>query len=391
MDTWIVCQLGSFSGTNLTFARDAGLFCRAFNELNYNTKLILKKPSHEGEIKELVIRASEEELKSDKWWKSISSNCVFLYPQYFTRNIDVVKSMKRAGKKIIVYMDAGSEIYPFYSWWFNTKLIFRKHKIKGEKFYILKSFLEIFKLHFSLFNFKRFIFFKSVDFVVFPSPLSLKHHLSIPFYLPKDIRKKSIVSGCPIDWNFSYDGTKKEDLVLAIGRWDDEESKRARYLIKAIECSLDKNNAVFHIFGITPSYIYEWHSGLSLEKQSRVVLHGKVSVDELKKFYAKSKIVLCPSIHEGTHLASAEGLCFGCSIVVPPCPTLSCVHWYTSKDSGTISKFDTPESFADAVTSELSMWETDKRNPFTISEKWQEEFHATKTVKKILNSVDLVP
>ena len=382
---WVVCQLENFNGDVSDFSRDAGLFCRAFNELGYDTKLILKSPSKKGELKQYVLRATEAELCSVDWWKNIEAQNVFLYPQYYTKNVHIVEAMKKARKRIVVYMDAGSEIYPFYSWWFNTKLIFRKNKINGARFYVIKSFLEIIKMHFSIFNFNRYNFFKFVDLVVFSSPLSAKHHLSIPFYLPREIKKKAIVSGCPIDWTFLYDGIKKENIALAIGRWDDEESKRSRYLMEAIECSFNKTDIVFHVFGNTPSYMYEWYSNLPQENQSRVLLHGKVTVDELKKYYVKSKIVLCPSIHEGTHLASAEGLCFGCSVVVPPCPTLSCVHWYTSKYSGTISQYDTPESFAEAVTSELSMWETDKRNPFAISQQWQEEFCATQTVKKVLN------
>ena len=386
---WVVCQLENFNGDVRDFARDAGLFCRAFNELGYDTKLILKAPSKEGELKEFVVRGTEEELSSVEWWRKIDEENVFLYPQRFTSNINIkiVKAIKKSGKQIVAYMDVGSEIYPFHSWWFYTKLIFRKHKIKNSVFFVVKSIFDIIKQHLTLFNFNRYRFFKLIDFVVFPSPISCKHHLSIPFYLPNKIKKKSIVAACPIDWSFSYDGTKKEDIVLAIGRWDDEEQKRSQYLMKAIEYSLDRTDAIFHIFGVTPQRMHDWHSRLPQEYKLKVVLHECVPNSELREYYNKARIVLCTSIHESTHLVSAEGLCLGCSVVVTPCPTLSCIHWYTSKNSGTISRYDTPEAFSEAIVHELRMWEINRRNPSAISQQWQDELHVTQTVKKVLNRI----
>ena len=59
------------------------------------------------------------------------------------------------------------------------------------------------------------------------------------------------------------------------------------------------------------------------------------------------------------------------------------VVWYTTKDSGTVAKEDTPESLADAILEELRQWEQGHRNPTAIAAAWQPFFLADKVMARI--------
>ena len=103
------------------------------------------------------------------------------------------------------------------------------------------------------------------------------------------------------------------------------------------------------------------------------------------KVYAKSKICLCSSRYEGSHIASAEALCAGASVVGPRLtPQLNCLQWYVSHDSGTLSPDDSPESLSGALLEEIRAWDSGKRNPEEISRYWCSLLHAENSCKRII-------
>ena len=100
--------------------------------------------------------------------------------------------------------------------------------------------------------------------------------------------------------------------------------------------------------------------------------------------YNSAKVPLCPSLYESSHIVSGEALCCGGSVVSACQPILLLdVVWYTTKDSGTVAREDTPESLADAVLEELRQWEQGHRNPAAFAAHWQPFFHADKVIEQI--------
>lgn len=132
-------------------------------------------------------------------------------------------------------------------------------------------------------------------------------------------------------------------------------------------------------------FLHEWHQQLPPQHQNYIHLNGIIPNQKLIKVYAKSKICLCSSRYEGSHIASAEALCAGASVVGPRLtPQLNCLQWYVSHDSGTLSPDDSPESLSGALLEEIRAWDSGKRNPEEISRYWCSLLHAENSCKRII-------
>lgn len=387
---WYTCIPKPLSGNESFFNRDAGLFCRAFLEIGVESKMVLPLPHRDGELAH-VLRTDYKNLESAAWWKSQGIDGVVLYSWTLTQYTPIAKAIHDSGAKLVLFLDIGSYIYPWEHWWNGTKLVFRDEKFKRRNAYLLRAILQILRMHtLGIANyFRRRKHIGYADMVAIPSPKAVHAHQRVPFLLSAESKSRIRLIACPIAWHFKYDATiKKSDTVIAVGRWDDEEPKRPRYMMKAIElaCAQDRT-AKFDIFGFTPEFMREWHEALPSDLQDRVLLHGVVPNSELSHYYQTAKICLCPSIHEGTHLASAEAVCCGCSVVVGPNPSLAAVHWYASEHSGTVAEADTPESYAAAIVKELDEWQSGHRDPIQISDIWSNRLHATESARKVIELV----
>lgn len=194
-------------------------------------------------------------------------------------------------------------------------------------------------------------------------------------------------SPCPVSRDFCYNGEKKENLIIAIGRWNDEEQKRSRCLMETLEHFYSNGgDAAMEIYGTMTPALQEWREALPEAIRLHISLKGYVDNDRLKDVYNRARTIVCTSSHEGSHNVSAEALCCGCSVVVTNRPrNLSALHWYTSHQSGQISAIDTPASWAEALAREETAWENGERDPMAISSYWRSFFHADKVYSRIFS------
>ncbi len=387
---WFSCIPKPLSGNESFFNRDAGLFCRAFLEIGVESKTVMPLPHRDGELS-YVLRTDYKNLGSPDWWRSLNIDGVVLYSWTSSKYNAIAKAIHDAGIKLVIYLDTSSAVYPWQNWKFGTKLMFRSEKFKHGNRYLPYALWAVLRAHtISMANYgMRRKHIGYADIVAIPTPYGVEAYKTVPLLMSKESKKRIRLIPCPIAWHFKYDeNVKKEKMVIAVGRWDDEEPKRPRYMMRAIELVCAQNNSLrFDIFGYTPEFMKDWHQNLPPNAKARITLHGVVPNRELSNYYQKAEICLCSSIHEGTHLASAEAVCCGCSVIVAPNPSLAAVHWYASENSGTVSVKDTPESFADAVLKEATEWQYGNRNPRQISDIWCDRLHATQSVKKIIDNI----
>ena len=192
----------------------------------------------------------------------------------------------------------------------------------------------------------------------------------------------------PVASRCKYNGENKENVILAVGRWNDERQKRSRFLMLSLECLYKGGcSAETKIFGSITDEMRDWHRSLAEDVAEKIRLEGYLENSLLHQEFCKAKIILCPSRYEGSHIVSAEALCCGVSVVVTNLPkTLRTPHWYTTKNSGRVSAVDSPESFAEAVRKELQAWDAGERNPVDISDAWQPYFHVDKVMNQIFKN-----
>ena len=359
------CTPVAFHGDARFFTRDTGLICKNLRRLGAESKAIMPLPFHEDDIREDIIRVPMEQLKSTEWWRSLHLDGVVLYSWGAPRYLAIARAIKKAGVMLVLHLDTNGDF-------FLDAAPRRRSLATRLKEAVTHPLIDILRA--------RHLGYADVITCAAPVGEAILHK---PFY--GALKGNFFPFACPVSPTMAYDGRPKEDRIIAIGRWDDVYQKRPEMLMGALAVLYERGcTAVTEIYGNITDDLRAWHATLPLEMQSKVHLAGLVPNDMLYDVYNFAKVLLCPSLYEGSHNVSAEMLCCGGSVVCA-CQSvlLRDVVWYTTKDSGTVAKEDTPGSLADAVLEELRQWEQGHRNPAAIAAAWQPFFHADKVMTRI--------
>ena len=387
---WFSCTPVSFKG-NFPF-RDTGAYCTGFKSLGIESRLVMPLPSYAEDSPD-VLRTEYSNLENSEWWRSLHLDGVVLYSWSLPRYTPIAKAIHESGTKLAIYLDTNEVVYPFQAWRGGTLLAARTAKAKHPQFWMAHFFKTILHAHLNVINYpKRRRHLGYADIIGIPSPGGVENHKKIPLLLSKTSKNKLFLMPCPITDCNRHDGTSKEKRVMAVGRWDDLSQKRPFYLMTAVEIALAKDLELkFDLFGLAPDFIRKWRDSLPDDVRQRIALHGIKPNVEIGVYLRKSMACLCSSSHESTHLVSAEAVCNGASIVVPPLSTLKVVQWYASEDSGTIAEKDTPESFAAAICQEVENWAQKRRDPQKISDTWCSRLHVQETIRKLFARLAVFP
>lgn len=387
MKKWYTCTPVPFKGDSSFFYRDSGLFSRCFEEAGCESRAIMPGPAQEGDWPNLI-RTEYRNLEDPEWWKALNVDGVLLYSWGSPKFEKVARAIKKGGIKLVICLDTSWGFYPFYDWAAQTKFLYSYYKTSVGRFWLLKFIWRLFKanvlgvLYIEPYRKKHL---SHADRITVPLP-DLFKKLTVPNIFYGDFFKKRLSLVCPpAASHFIYDGTLKEKQVIAVGRWDDVEVKRPFFLMGALQACLSKNKEVkMVVVGRGIEQIERWRDGLPSEDAARVALFAEMPNTDLVGLYKRSRISLCTSAKEGTHVVSTEALCCGCSVVAPEKVSLSAFSWYVSEESGTLAKEDTPESMAEAILAELEKWDAGERNPGRIACIWGKRFHGVESVKRIL-------
>ena len=389
MKRWFTCTPVPFRGDEAFFNRDSGLFSRAFRATGAESKAVMPLPWQDGDLRDELVRTDYANLESPDWWRQFHLDGVLLYVWSAAKFRPIVEAVRKAGAKAVLYQDCGSVVFPWNEWRLGVRMMHRRAKLAhpGNPAAAWADFLlRLARGHASVLHYPaRRRLFAAADAVTFPYPAALDAWCRVPGLVPRRIRETAFVLPCPVAPHFRYDGTPKEPMVVAVGRWDDEEQKRGGLLLRTMEEAWKRRPVPFHVFGTIPPSFAGWLGALPPGLAALVSFHGRVPNAELATWYNRTQVSLCTSIHESTHIASAEAVCCGCGVVAPPLSSVSCCHWYASEGSGTVAVEDTPESLADAVLSELSAWESGRRDAAALSGTWSKRLLAVNSVNGILS------
>lgn len=361
------CTPVAFHANDWFFIRDSGLISRALRRLGAESKVIMPLPYYDDDHREELIRTEYKNLESAAWWKSLRIDGLVLYSWGAPRYRNIAKAIHQAGIRLVVHMDSSGDfvgVFPKGTSCLRKLLTWGCVKLQD----ILRA------RHLSYAD------------IITMCPDAAKA-VSRKLFYGRDIVDKCYPMPCPVNPHFAYDSSGKKPLILCIGRWDDEFQKRPSMLMQTLEhlYTLGRQ-AETRIYGVITPALRCWHTSLRPKLQHQIKLIGAIENAELASEYCAAQIVLCTSSFESSHIVSAEALCCGCSIVTPNRPTpLRDVLWYTTKNSGTISAEDTPESLAEAIRHELQLWESGQRDPQAIAHAWQPHFHADKVFNTIFS------
>ena len=349
------CTPVAFHANDYFYTRDTGLICRELRKGGYSCRVIMPLPAQEDDLNaDELIRVPMRNLSQPSWWRGAGIDGVILYSWGDPRYTSIARAIRKAGLKLIIHFDSSGELHEHLQRpgrrWLNA--------IKDCAVNLLR------RLH-----------------------LGYAHAITTSGPCIDSFRKDSyygaaIADKChefpaPVNSCFRYEGSTKKARIICTGSWQ-YPVKRAELMMRTLETTLHHHTtAQADICGTLTPALEAWHSSLSAEMQQRIHLHGQCSHAHLSELCNAACISLCTSESEGSHGASAEALCCGCSVVCPPRPLLSVVQWYTSRNSGTVAAEDTPEALSIAVLAELQLWRDGTRQASAIATAWQPCFQAS--------------
>lgn len=361
------CTPVAFPANEHFFIRDTGLISRTLQSMGIESKCIMPLPYHDSDQREGIIRTEYKNLRSVSWWKSLGIDAVILYSWGAPRYTLIARAIHKAGIKQVIHLDTSGN--------FN-----------GEDWDELPWYKKIARfIRTNLSDIIRAKHLSYADVLTMGKPAC--SHISRRLFYCKSMQDKCFPMPCPVSPLCKYEGEDKQDVILCIGRWHDEYQKRSKMLMQTLEVFLQHNKETeIRIFGNLTEELRTWHKNLPNDAAGCVKLLGFVSNDILREEYKQAKVVLCTSRYESSHIVSGEGLCCGCSVVVPNRPYSLCdLLWYTTEESGTVSEEDTPTSLAKALLSEIAAWKEGKRNAQDIAKAWHPYFHADKVLNQIFS------
>lgn len=351
------CTPVAFHANEAFFCRDTGLISATLRVLGAESKTIMPLPWHEDDQREHIIRVAPGCLRSTRWWRRQGIDAVVLYSWGDPRYTLIARAIRRAGIRLAIQLDFNGAFLP------------------AAKFPRLLRDYAVNKL--------RALHLGYAD-VISTSPRGAEHLRHARYYGPA-FADKCMPLVTPIAPRFRYSGARKEARVICVGNWK-QPVKRPEFLADALGLLLGQDSRVgIDICGPVPAALETWHAELPPAQKARVRLHGSVDNAQLPALYNAAQISLCTSASEGTHNASGEALCCGCSVVTPRNPErLPMVHWYTSKSSGLIAQADTPDAVAQTLCRELANWRNGQRDPAAISSQWAPMFRADLAIAPII-------
>jgi len=385
---WFTGTPCNFEGTQTFFDRDSGLTMRGLAALGVETGSITLGPARADDFPEMT-RASHSELENPAWWASLRLDGLVFYTWGQPRYANMVRAARKAGILVAQVTDAQGIMSPLADWsahvraesaycWQEPKW---KRLLRGVCKILYSHTIRVFTRDLAV---VRAICSSDRFFCVTPNAEKRFRKLVSRLGDSKAAERIHFVP-LPVNFHFCYDRSiPKTNDVVAVGRWDSYQ-KRTPLLMECITKFLDSREDVrFRIFGTTTPELNTWHARLPLAKRNCVILEGLVPNDQLVAPFQSAKVILVSSAYESFHIASAEAICCGASVVACRSPFLDPIEWQASRNSGRLADRATGESLAQALLDELTAWDRGDRDPIAISATWTHELHPDHVAARIL-------
>lgn len=364
------CTPVAFHGNAYFFTRDTGLICRSLQEAGIESRPVMPLPAHADDLPGEVLRVPPARLRSAAWWRSLGLDGVVLYSWGDPRYTAVAAAIKHAGIRLVIHYDANCELHEHLQRPGGTlKRLFNRMKDAAV-------------------NRLRARHLAYADAITCPPPVAQAFRTD-PYY-GRHIAARCVDMPCPVSGVFRlHENTPRERLMIAVGNWENAHAKRPEMLAAALEAyyaaTPPRRQCCTEIYGTATDFLSTWHASLPTSMQRRITLYGRATPHQLAEAYNRARFIICPSRHESSHIASAEALCCGCSVVCPHRPVLlGIVSWYTTRESGTVAADDTPQGLAEAMAAENAAWDSGLRHPQQISAAWQPCFDQAEILPRLL-------
>ena len=348
-------------------------------------------PPMEGDCTDDLIRTEYHNLEDPAWWRSLKGEGVVLYAWGAARYFPVARAIRQAGYRLVTHIDSsgtfGIAAGPMEYW----RAIWRIQNALGVTPSSLTVFLAKFISSFTWSMVRhdcgRARHLRQADLIGAVSPLAVDRIRRASWiYGGSELASRVRLIPHPVGLHMTYSGEAKRPRIVSVGRWlpEDWRQKNPALLLEVMTRLLAaRSDLECVVVGRMQEALKAKFLEAAGENRLRLRLLGHVPNQDLPTWLQGSRVTLCTSTHESFHIASAEALCCGCSVVAPALPELPSFAWFTSEASGCLAPSN-PEALTRAVSNELSLWQDHGRDPSKISRLWGSRLHADRVAEKIL-------
>jgi len=359
------------------FRRDLGLVCDALCRRGHQAELIVLHADGMPSDDPRLVGATQEELHDPAWWAARKSDVVISIAGFRPSACPIHHAIKKAGVLLWNKMDTdgalGTHITPLlslYNQWCSAA-------IKRKPIPWLSAPL--------LFLYRRLTdgegrgiqMIDMCDKFLVESPLAVSRTQRF-FRRQRRVDLASQVElfpgPAPGDRIFESHH-KKENRIIAVGRWNEFVQKDTPKLFRVLNAFLTLNPEFSaDVVGLYNDDVMKLHASLPAHTRNRILIHGRIPNEQLTSYYQKSKILLCASRTESVHIVSVEALCCGCSIVGSD--WIASMPYYAGSNSGISACGRSDGAFLDALSAEAAEWRRGARDPVEISRHFRSELSA---------------
>lgn len=395
---WFTCTPVRFRGDAGFFARDSGLLCKGFQSIGVSCRAIMPGPEMRDDCREDLIRTAYRNLESADWWKASGAQGVVLYAWGAPRYAPIASAIRKAGLKLVCNMDTSGTFGifggPFEYWGAQWRIL---NGLGVNPSSVTMFFLKfISSISWSLLknDTGRARHLHQADLIGAVSPIAMQRIRRVcRWYGGTRLAAKVQLIPHAVSLHMNYAGQPKEPRIVCIGRWHPEDwrQKNPRLLMETATRVLSRNpKAELVVVGSMDPGLEREFSDLAEKTRGRLRLAGRLPNQEITGLLQNAQISFCSSNHESFHIASAEALCCGCSVVAPDLPELPSLKWFVGENSGRLA-LRNPDALAGALHEEMQAWSHGDRNPHSIATTWSGRLHADRVATLILGFLGKMP
>ena len=390
MMRWFTCTPVAFGGGEDFFARDSGLLSRGFRALGIESRAVMPEPGRPEDLAAELIRTRFENLEDAGWWRGQELDGVVLYAWGRPKFRGVAAAIRQAGISLVLNQDHGGLISPVCGlgeWWAEQRTLSGAGRVRGGWKEFGTRVAKGLGPGLLVSDRLRANHLAQGDWIAAVSPRAAELQRKFcRIYGGEELASRVTCVPHAVDPRFSFGGAVKERRVVSVGRWDDERQKRTSLLMAGLERLLGDDPAVeIDVVGTTSAELRSWREGSP--HRERIRLHGRLEPAAMVPLLEKAQVAWCPSAFESFHIASAEALCCGCSVVAAESPSLAAFSWFTGEGDGRLVRCDDARGHAAALSAELGAWERGEREAEAIAARWSARLHAPQVARQILDLV----
>jgi glycosyltransferase involved in cell wall biosynthesis len=369
---------------DVTFwARDCALWCRGFELVGVESKVVALGELCQRQDRPLIL-APLQQMGEPAWWKQWHLDGVVLYSWALRQYEPIAQAIKQAGAKLVLYLDTGGIVSPHVWPWMYWRTVAITEQGRGRWFPRAVALLRTLAASLPQRHVARLRHLELADLVAVPTPMAKQRYSRYLLAVHRpDLLARLCCIPSLIEDKMTYDAqVPKKPVITAVGGWH-RVVKNPQRLVQVLGRVLSRQPSYSaRVIGPGAERIQQEIRKLKGAGADRIQVLGPVPPDKVRLYYQDSQISLCSSFSESFHMASAEALCCGCSVVGDV--RIASMPFFTSYASGTVACNLSLGAMSDAVLAEVEAWQAGERDPVQISRYWTAKLHPQHAARKLL-------